>query len=215
MLAPCRPPSSDSLIGRERELEQLHGLLRAGERGSPATAFIEGEAGIGKTRLLGTLTDEAQASGLTVLHGTAHPLERNRPFGPLADALGLRPNAKDPRRAALGRLLTGEDIVLAPGPAAGQLVFRAIEGILDLLERASDAGPVLLALDDLHWAERSTLLAINWMTRRLTEIPLLLVATLRPAPRSPELGQLLDDARRFGAQLISLTALSSVRWRSS
>ena len=54
-----------------------------------------------------------------------------------------------------------------------------------MLERASDAGPVLLAVDNLHWAESSTLLAINWMTRRLAEIPLLLVATLRPAPAHP------------------------------
>ena len=201
------PASNDSLIGRDRELEQLRRLLHAGDHGAPATAFIEGEAGIGKTRLLRSLTDAAQASGLTVLRGTAHPLERNRPFGPLVDALGLRPGAKDPRRAALGRLLTGESVVLTPGPTAGQLVFRAIEEILDVLERASDAGPVLLGLDDLHWAESSTLLAINWMTRRLTEIPLLLVATLRPAPRSHELSQLLDDARRSGAELISLTAL--------
>lgn len=66
---------------------------------------------------------------------------------------------------------------------------------------------MFLALDDLHWADSSTLLAVRWMMRRLTEVPLLLVATLRPSPRVPDLGQLVDDALQSGARLVRLPAL--------
>ena len=200
--------SRDSLIGRDRESEHLRGLLRALAGGSGATVLIEGEAGIGKTRLLASATDYAAENGITVLRGVAHPLERTRPFGPLIDALELRPGATDPRRAAIGRLLTGEGAGHTPGPA-GQLQFRAIEEIIDLVETLTDQGPVLLALDDLHWAESSTLLALRWMTTRLTAVPLLLVATLRPSPQSQELGQLRDDVLGSGATCIELEALAT------
>jgi ATP/maltotriose-dependent transcriptional regulator MalT len=200
--------SGDSLIGRDRELEQLRGLVRAVRDGAAVTVLIEGEAGIGKTRLLASLLDAAREQCVTVFHGAAHPLEHTRPFGPLIDALDLRPGSSDPRRAAIGRLLTGQD---APppgsGPAAGQLQFRAVEDIIDLIELLTDQGPVLLALDDLHWAESSTLLAVRWIMRRLTAAPLLLAATLRPSPQSPDLAQLLDDATQLRSDRIELKPL--------
>ncbi|MGZ6616374.1 MAG: helix-turn-helix transcriptional regulator [Solirubrobacteraceae bacterium] len=172
-----------TLIGRDEELGLLLGRVRALAGGNAATVFVEGEAGIGKTRLLGTVAGAASASGVTVLRGTAHPLEQTRPFGPLVDALGV--------------------------PAGRRLQFQAVEEIIDRIERLTDGGPVLLGLDDLHWADGSTLLAVLWMTRRLTEVPLLLVATLRPSPQAPELSQLLDDAERSGAGILRLPALSA------
>ena len=81
----------------------------------------------------------------------------------------------------------------AESPSAGALQFRVVEAIVDLVEGLSLQGPVLVALEDLHWADSSTLLALRWITRELTQVPLLLAATLRPAPRSLELGQFLDD----------------------
>lgn len=61
--------------------------------------------------------------------------------------------------------------------------------------------------DDLHWADSATLLALRWITQRLTAAPVLLVATLRSAPRSPELAQLVDDASHL-ATTVHLEALS-------
>jgi DNA-binding CsgD family transcriptional regulator len=199
---------TDPLIGRERELEVLCRLLGRVTRGSTATAVIEGEAGVGKTRLLAGLTEAARGAGVTVLHGAAHPLERTRPFGPLVDALRLRPGSGDRRRAAIGRLLWGDEEAVQGGALMpGQVQFRVVEEIIDLLERLSDQGPVVLALDDLHWAESATLLAVRWITRRLTAVPLLVVATVRPAPQSPELVQLLDDVAQSSATFVRLGAL--------
>ncbi len=197
------------LIGRVSDLELLCRLVSGVTRGSAAKVLIEGEAGIGKTRLLTSVIDEARAQGMTVLRGAADPLEMTRPFGAIAEALGLRSGSKDPRRSAIGRLLVGEEVGSAGPPAAGQLQFRAVEEIVDLVETLTDRAPLLVALDDLHWADGATLLTFSWMTRRLTQVPLLLVGTLRPSPRSPELNQLLDDARQGGVTLMSLKALGN------
>ena len=198
---------SGQLVGRERELERLRRILGVTASGSTATVLIEGEAGIGKTRLLEGLIEFARPAGTTVVRGEGHPLERTRPFGVLIDALGLRRASPDPRRAALGRLLIGEVSSEAGQFAVNQLQFRAIEEIIDVIEVASDGGPVLIVLDDLHWADSSTLLAFRWMVRELTEVPVMLVAALRPSPRGPELAVLVDDCLSGGAELIELEPL--------
>jgi len=144
---------------------------------------------------------------VTVFQGEAHPLERTRPFGALVEALQLRSGSTDPRRAAIGRLLAAEATVGPHSRPAGALQFRVVEEIIDLLEVLSGQGPVLVALDDLHWADSSTLLTFRWMTRELTEVPVLLIATLRPSPRTAELDLLLDDCERSGAELVALEAL--------
>ena len=195
------------MIGRERELELLLGFLAGLEGGSAGAVLIGGEAGIGKTRLLTSLIEFARERGVTVLRGAAHPLERTLPFGPLVEALDLRTSSGNTRRAAIGRLLMADDAIHPGMPSAGQLQLRAVELIIDLLEALSDEGPVLVALDDLHWAESSTLLAFRWMLRRLTEVPVLLVASMRPSPRDRDLMQLLDDALQSGVRLIELAPL--------
>lgn len=201
------PSASGHLVGRERELARLLRFLAAAASGSTATVLIEGEAGIGKTRLLEGLMASAGAGKTTVFRGQGHPLEGTRPFGVLIDALGLRRASPDPRRAALGRLLTGEVSSDAGQFAVNQLQFRAIEEIIDMIEVASDRGPVLVVLDDLHWADSSTLLAFRWMVRELTEVPVMLVAALRPTPRGPELAVLVDDCLSGGGELIELAPL--------
>src|SRR3981189_3482298 len=85
-------------IGRASELEVLRGSIRDVTAGAAATVVIEGEAGIGKTRLLEDLCAIAQDRGMRMFRGDAHPLERTRPFGAIVDALGIRIGSVDPRR---------------------------------------------------------------------------------------------------------------------
>ena len=98
-------PSRSPLVGRERELETLGRLLEGALTGRGSVAVIEGEPGIGKTRLLEETLRTARARGFEVLVGTGEELERDRPFGPVAGALGLTLGASDPRRAGIARLL--------------------------------------------------------------------------------------------------------------
>lgn len=171
--------------------------------------MIEGEAGIGKTELVRHFTREAAAAGALVWRGEAHALERNRPFGALIDALDLRQGSADPRRANVGRLIMGDvgtDSSSKRG-LLGDLRFRIVEEIVALLEAACSGAPVVLALEDLHWADDSTLTAVGAIVRQLAHVPLVVVATLRPAPRSPGLDVLLDDCVAAGAHLLRLQPL--------
>jgi predicted ATPase len=195
------PGTPARLVGRDVELELLVGRLESVRRGSARCAVIEGEAGIGKSALLAGLIEVATERGVAVLRADAHPLEAARPFGPLIDALGLRSGVGDERRAGIARLLSEGGEAAAPlGP--GQLQVLVVEAIIDLLESISDRQPLLLVIDDVHWAEGATLLTLEWVMRRLTWAPVMLVMAARPAPRSSELARLLDDAvQRDAAQV--------------
>src|SRR5438067_856654 len=144
---------------------------------------------------------------MVVFQGAAHPFERTRPFGVVADALDLRPRAADARRARIGRLLLGG--ALAGQSTAIDARFRVVEEIIDLVELECGDRPVVLVLEDLHWADDSGLTAAAAIIHRLRHVPLAVVATLRPAPRTPELDLLLADCLAVGAHLLQLSALDS------
>ncbi|HSH59609.1 MAG TPA: ATP-binding protein, partial [Acidimicrobiales bacterium] len=161
---------------RSPQLKAVTRCLSRVVAGRAASVFIEGEAGIGKTRLLQEALGAAEGRGLQILSANGEELERSRPFGVLADALGLRVGAPDPERAALASLLRGEAVVssedssatIAVGP---NLAYRVVEEIVSLMERLASAAPVVLALEDLHWADPSTLVALHATARRLRDVP--------------------------------------------
>ena len=197
-----------SLVGRDLELQMVRSMVRDVRAGRAAVLLIEGEAGIGKSRLVQSLVTEACAAGAVVCRGEAHPFERTHPFGVVAGALGLRRRSTDPRRAMIGNLLAGDAERPQAAGGAPDLRYQVVEEILDLLEASCAKRPVVLVLEDIHWADDSTLLAFRAMARRLAHVPLLLVASFRPVPRSAELDQLLGDILAAGARLIRLGALA-------
>lgn len=201
--------SPNHLVGRRVEAALIRQHVQDVARGASSKLFVEGEAGIGKTRLTQVLLEAAQTRGMAVLRGEAHPLEGNRPFGPLAQALDLRRSSRDPRRAAIGGLLRGatDPVVRRPGTTADAR-HLVVEEVLDLLESSFAASPAVIVLEDLQWADDSTLLCLSSMVQGLSHIPLLVVGTLRPAPRSAPLGVLLDDYGRSGGRLLKLDALA-------
>ncbi len=201
------PP--DVVVGREQELTIARELVKGVVGGASAVLLIEGEAGLGKTRLVQQIRDEASAIGACVLWGGGHPLERTRPFGVIADALDLRPRSSDPRRVAVGRLLAGEGVdpdPRAPTPAS-DVRFRVVDEVVELIETVAASVPVVLILEDLHWADDSSLVTARTIVHELDGMPLLLVATFRPAPRVLALDVLLDDCVAVGARLIHLLRL--------
>ncbi|MDP1821358.1 MAG: AAA family ATPase [Acidimicrobiales bacterium] len=195
-----RSGPTDTLVGRGVEIAFLQGLVAALADGQGAVVVVEGEAGIGKTRLLDEISDAGGDLGAAVHRGEAHPFDRARPFGPIVDALGLVRSSADPRRAELAALLAG-----AAGPA--DVGHRVIENVVDLLETACRATPVVLLADDLQWADRSTLLALDAVAHRLSHVPFLLAISLRPAPRRGELDRLVERVLRVGASSVALRPL--------
>jgi len=174
---PNSPPSARRLVGRADELAVLDRLVGlgppGGEAGPPTRAvLLAGDAGVGKTRLLGELSERAQRQGWRVLVG--HCLDFGGdwlPYLPFRDAFG-RLVADQPEVAdelvtstpALGRLLPERRS--GPGPSGsagprgetgdGQLRVRLLDAVQHALEQLGRSAPVLLVLEDLHWADPST-----------------------------------------------------------
>lgn len=170
------------VAGRDRELARLHTGLKSVSQGRGGVSLLEGEAGHGKSRLL----DEALLAapdGLVVIRGHADPLERHRPFGPLRVTLGLTRYAADPARREVGELLA-PTAPEGPGPVqlghVNDAHFRAVEAVVDLVQDLSTV-PTVLVLDDVQWADESTLLVLRQLARRTRYVPLLLVLAYRPS----------------------------------
>ncbi len=203
-----RVSSAGALVGREDELALAAAAARELSEGRASVLAIEGEAGIGKTRLVQSIVDDARSRGAAVFAGQAHPFERTRPFGLVSAALGLSRRSPDPRRAAIGALLGGEGAA-APAVAAGDVQYRAVEEIVDLVEMSCAEHPVLLVAEDLHWADSASLLTILSVARQLSLAPLLVVVTTRPSPLPAEVVRLLDDLVAGGARTLRLQPLKA------
>jgi predicted ATPase len=197
------------LVGRSAELGQLRSAVRQVVDGIGQAVLVTGEAGIGKTRLVAEGLDGAGRLGVQVFRGAAEELERRRPFGAVADCLGIGGSPPDSRRAAIARLLA-EDPGGIDGDWLGdtpQAEFRVVEAVIALVEELSAHSPVMLAVEDLQWADPSTLLVLQRLGRRVGQLPVLLVCTARPVPRSQELEGCLQLLRASGAAELLLGPL--------
>jgi DNA-binding CsgD family transcriptional regulator len=195
-------------VGREAEIGLAAAAVRQLSDGRASVLAIEGEAGIGKTRLVQSIVDDARSRDVAVFCGQAHPFERTRPFGVVAAALELSRRSPDPRKAAIGALLAGQGAG-APARAAGDIQYRVIEEIVDLVDKSCAERPVLLVAEDIHWADSASLLAILSVVRQLPLAPLLVVVTARPSPLPAEVVRLLDDMTAAGARTLQLQPLTS------
>ncbi len=196
----------EGLVGRDAELALTATEVDRLADGRAGVLVIEGEAGIGKTRLVQSMVDDARSRGLAAFSGRAHPFELTRPFGVVAAALGLHSQSLDPRSAAIGALLTGRDAG-SRGPV-GDIQYRVVEEIVDLVETACVERPVLLVAEDIHWADTASLLTILSIARRLPLAPLLAVVTTRPSPLPGEVVRLLDDLAAGGGHTLRLPPLT-------
>ncbi len=175
----------DPLHGRAAELEAIAGALDAVARGGRRLVVLRGEAGIGKTRLLAELRERAAAQRFVVLEGRATELERDVPFVPIVDALSARPPDREalaalgPERVELlAELLPG----LAPtrrGGAAGER-WRMHRAAGELLALVGAGRPLVLVIDDVHWADPATQELLEHLVRRPPAGSLLVALGARP-----------------------------------
>jgi DNA-binding CsgD family transcriptional regulator len=200
-----------AIRGREAEIAVLRDALDLAESGRRAVVLIEGEAGIGKTRLLDTVLEDARGCGMQVAAGRAEELEGMRPFGLMTGVFGCTRSATDPRRAAIGELLSGaagerNPITVTSDPG---LRFRVVDALADLVEELALAGPLVIGVDDLQWADASSLLTLAALGRRAEYLPVALIACFRPSPRSPELDRLAASLEGAPGRYLSLGGLGA------
>jgi DNA-binding CsgD family transcriptional regulator len=179
-------------VGRAEELRALVGCLDRARSGRPLLAAVEGEAGIGKSRLLAELISLAGRSGFDVCRSGAEEMEPTGPFRPLLAAL-------DVPRHGDGALLPSVD---------GR--FALLESLWERLEERAATAPVLLVLDDVQWADAATLLALRILPRRLAGTRVAAVLALRPTPRPAELSRVVQEA---GTHL-RLAPIDGSGWRT-
>src|SRR5207248_2835917 len=166
------------LVGREDESVVLRSRLDVVAAGSGCCVVVEGEPGIGKTRLIAEVHRESVERGFTILTAVIEEHQRDRPFGAMTSAL-LGTNAgDDPRRARLRQLLDETDTT--PGLPPDRR-YRIADAIEDVIEAEANARPVLLLIEDVHWADPSTVLALRVLSAR-NDHPLLVAVTTRPLP---------------------------------
>ena len=197
--------------GRAAEIAVLGESLDRVTSGRLSVVLIEGEGGIGKTRLLEAALQDARGRGMQVAAARAEELEQTRPFGLVAGAFGCVRTSPDPRRAAIAALLApvggGErgQITVTSDPG---LRFRAVDAFADLAEELALAGPLLIGADDLQWADPSSLLTLGALSRRLAYLPVCLIGCLRPSPRVADLDRLAAALEAAGAQRLALRGLA-------
>jgi DNA-binding CsgD family transcriptional regulator/tetratricopeptide (TPR) repeat protein len=170
-----RRGGSPVLVGRAAEMAALQAAFDAVGQGGPAALLIGGEAGVGKTRLISEFAVEARAAGARVLIGGCLEMGADGlPFGPFTamlrdlvreigadELLGLLPGS-DRAIRELARLLPelagGQPAggSAGPPPSAGEARARLFEEFLTLLERLAVARPLVLVIEDAHWADRSS-----------------------------------------------------------
>jgi tetratricopeptide (TPR) repeat protein len=200
------PADRLGLAGREQELGALRALWERACRGTAGFALVAGEPGIGKSRLLEELAALARRTGAVVLRGRAFEGERSVFAQPVVDALasvvGVLP-AQEIRRAAAGAPVLGRVVPeLAPfaDPVPPETARGAVErtqsfaAVAHLMRGLARGRPVLVVIDDLQRAGRSTVELLHYLARHLATEELLLCAALRSDEGADVLDLLRDVA---------------------
>jgi predicted ATPase/DNA-binding NarL/FixJ family response regulator len=197
---------TDHFVGRAEELGSLDDALAELDDGRSAAILLVGDPGIGKTRLLTELAARGDARGHLVLSGSASELERDLPFSVFVDALdeyvrGLEPKRfsalEDDVRAELGHVLPSLTELASDRQVALQHErYRSHRAVRSLLEQLSATQPMVLVLDDLHWADSASIELLGALLRRPPAARVLLALAMRHRPVPERLSGALERAWR-------------------
>jgi DNA-binding CsgD family transcriptional regulator/tetratricopeptide (TPR) repeat protein len=181
---------SGGFVGRSAALAALRGALDAAVSGRGSTVLVAGEAGIGKTRVVAELTDLAGNAGAVVLYGRCIELVGpGVPYFALLEALRSASHSGRP-----SWLVDGPDPAGLPPADVQRRLFEELRGTLDTMAATA---PLVLVVEDLHWADRSTLDAVSFLSRAIRDRRILLVATYRDDEVRPG-----DPLARLAVELV-------------
>jgi DNA-binding NarL/FixJ family response regulator len=197
------------LVGRAAELASLEDVLDEIDQAPSSAVALLGEPGIGKTRLLHELAVRAEQRGYLVLSGSASELELDLPFSAFVHALDEYVESLDSNRlsslednvqAELARVFPSLSS-LADGRAVAlqHERYRSHRAVRALLELLAETAPLVLVLDDFHWADSASVELLGALLRRPPGAPVLIAFALRPRQLSEPLAGLLIPAHRTAA----------------
>jgi DNA-binding CsgD family transcriptional regulator len=182
--------------GRDAELALVRGELDRLSDGAEAVVVIEGAAGMGKSRLLAEIAQIARSLGIRVGRSAADPSETMVELA-----------------ALLAALFDGTEPLLDPGElttlhAQPEQRFWLLRDLQQLLERAALESPLLISIDDSHWADGGTVAALRTLPMRLMGLPIAWVIALRPPREATPLVGALERLKHEGARTIALGPLN-------
>lgn len=179
----------NTLVGREQELAILTGALDAARRGGGSVHLVTGEGGVGKTRLTVAVGERARERGFAVVTGRAFPVETGIPYALFAD--GFVPLMRELSPASLQTLSRGAVTELgllfptlkaegAPPTSSvttGDLKSRLLDSFAQFLGRLAERQPLLLVLENLQWADPSSIDLFHFVARRARAHPMVVLST--------------------------------------
>ncbi len=190
-----------ALVGRETELDHLEAALDVLDSGGSACVTLEGEPGIGKSRMLQELGQRAETRGHVVLSGVAAEFESELPFSVWVDALDAYVVSQsfeehaawdEDLAAELGQVLPSMKDRNGAGAVADER-YRAHRAVSRLLGLIADSQPLVLVLDDLHWSDGASIELISALIRREPAASVLLALGFRPGPAAERLHAAMDQ----------------------
>jgi predicted ATPase len=184
-------------VGRDEDLTRLRARIEAARGGAGGVVFVTGEGGVGKSRLTLMLADEARAAGWTVALGRGYAVEAGVPYALFSDALTpiLRSLGRE-QLAVLTRGAESEFELLFPllrsgpprrnvsAPRTADANLQLYWNFAQFLKALAARAPLLVVLDDLHWADQSSLELLHFAGRHLADTPILILATVNDAERA-------------------------------
>ncbi|MEN3272073.1 MAG: hypothetical protein V7636_834, partial [Actinomycetota bacterium] len=198
------------LVGRDVEIADLRRALDATSNGRLQIVVLEGEAGVGKSAVVDAIAERAGKDGFGVWTARADEMGRDRPFGPIVDALRLdEPDAEDDDRADLVRSLhsTVESAPSVFGSTVPELRNRVVDAVVDLMIGRASVRPTLLVIEDLHWVDSSIVRLVRAVQHRAMGSALFVLVTTRPVlPQEVEVA--IDGLVDNGARHLRLGPLA-------
>ena len=198
----------DHVVGRAAELEAIDRAISELCEGRSTPLAVQGEPGIGKTRLLAELAKRADARGCIVLGGSASELERDLPFWVFVDALDEYVAGLDPQvvgslpeevRSEIAYVMPSlSEFATGDAPMVQDERYRAHRAIRELLERLAVGRPLVLMLDDVHWADAASVELLSALLRSPPDAAVLVVIASRPRQRPERLVTALERTDRLG-----------------
>ncbi len=215
-----------TFVGRQAEMAAIQKAWEQVRAGRATAVFVAGDPGIGKTRLVAEFCARAHSSGAAVLLGRSTE-ETLAPYQPFIEALRhyVASCPADelllqigPRRAILAKLVP--ELGTADGPAVHDRAeapgegerYELFDAVASLLREVAGSRPTILVLDDVHWADSSTLVLLRYVARAVGAAPLLILGTYRETevPEGHPLSDTLAELRRARAlTMVSLAGLDT------
>ncbi len=205
--------SRTPFVGRTAQMQRLLAKLEAACNGQGAVAMLLGEPGIGKTRMLEEFSDAARQRGANVLRGACYDGEFQPPYGPFAEAIAgfareaspenlktvLGQNAPTLARIAPSLRHHFGEITEPPKLDKEEERFRLLDAVAQSLIALARIAPLILILDDLHWADRGTVSMLTHVSHFVSTNPILLIGAYRDAEvgKLHPLSVLLASVRRI------------------